>query len=688
MSKASADAQAYALKKQQLLEKAARLKEERKSGVRSEQRSSSVTPRQETRTQEYQEEEPEYERQPSARGRGSTYSNSPRDYEEEPQMNYSNSRNNMNGGYSNGSGGYSNSNSSYGIADAMSDPQARGRGPLVKKLPWETNNRKSAPPRQLEPLEYSRSNSQENVFEDQDQASKLAILKAKRTSSKITSSNSNSSSNSNYASSNSSSMQSPKHKPQARHYQDEYDEPQYEDEEPQYQPQRTQQKQVQQRQPPPQQMQKPRQRMQEEQYEEPRYEEPPRQQNNRNRMQQEPRQEQRQEQRQEPRQEQRQEPRKVANRRDEPDVPMSNQRQTQQPARGRPAPQETRSNGRSTQKQPPPEEYHEPEPDPYDIPIAVAKKSAAAAAPPAFASNANMDLVECGICGRRFASDRIEKHEGACQKSNKQRKVFDSTKNRVEGTEAEKFVLKKKPPAKNANRSENSGDMPSNKIPKWKRDRLAFINAIRAARGEAPEKAEAVYDADGQEVEMEVDDGLVPCQYCGRRFNETAQQRHVKICQSVFMKKGGKPVPQKAAASPAMNRTQAEPKAAPAKKAAPAQQLSKTSAFPGGGSGGGGSSNNNNGNRNMNATMMSPKAAPVKAALTTSPSVAKAPAQSRIGATTKAAEENMVACPHCARRFDKYSADRHIGICQKIFTKPKAAQGAAPAKGVAKPIKR
>ena len=54
-------------------------------------------------------------------------------------------------------------------------------------------------------------------------------------------------------------------------------------------------------------------------------------------------------------------------------------------------------------------------------------------------------LVSCSICGRNFASDRIEKHESVCAKTkSKKRKVFDITKMRVKGTEAEGFVLNNK----------------------------------------------------------------------------------------------------------------------------------------------------------------------------------------------------------------------------------------------------
>lgn len=66
--------------------------------------------------------------------------------------------------------------------------------------------------------------------------------------------------------------------------------------------------------------------------------------------------------------------------------------------------------------------------------------------------NGKDGLVSCSLCGRSFASDRIEKHEGICAKTkSKKRKVFDITKMRVKGTEAESFVLA--PPTRNGHLS-------------------------------------------------------------------------------------------------------------------------------------------------------------------------------------------------------------------------------------------
>lgn len=58
------------------------------------------------------------------------------------------------------------------------------------------------------------------------------------------------------------------------------------------------------------------------------------------------------------------------------------------------------------------------------------------------------NLKPCRNCSRRFAVDRLQKHEEICMKTaNKKRKPYDATKHRVLGTEAEAFVAK---PGKNA----------------------------------------------------------------------------------------------------------------------------------------------------------------------------------------------------------------------------------------------
>lgn len=48
-------------------------------------------------------------------------------------------------------------------------------------------------------------------------------------------------------------------------------------------------------------------------------------------------------------------------------------------------------------------------------------------------------LVSCHNCGRKFAEDRLEKHEKFCRNATKKRKVMDPSKTRTKGTELEQY---------------------------------------------------------------------------------------------------------------------------------------------------------------------------------------------------------------------------------------------------------
>lgn len=95
-----------------------------------------------------------------------------------------------------------------------------------------------------------------------------------------------------------------------------------------------------------------------------------------------------------------------------------------------------------------------------------------------------VDVTPCSICGRKFASDRLVKHEKVCAKaSTSKRKVYDTRKHRSMGTDHEQYVAsgkyleepKKRPKAD------------------WRAQHENFIKAIRYAKGlsdEPPPPAE------------------------------------------------------------------------------------------------------------------------------------------------------------------------------------------------------
>jgi len=77
-----------------------------------------------------------------------------------------------------------------------------------------------------------------------------------------------------------------------------------------------------------------------------------------------------------------------------------------------------------------------------DAPVSSTKRGGGA-----FAGNSSSGvtgLYPCSICNRSFASDRIQQHQEACKKANKERRVFDSTKQRLQGTEAAAYFRKGK----------------------------------------------------------------------------------------------------------------------------------------------------------------------------------------------------------------------------------------------------
>ncbi|GFR74538.1 zinc finger C2HC domain-containing protein 1C-like isoform X1, partial [Elysia marginata] len=55
-------------------------------------------------------------------------------------------------------------------------------------------------------------------------------------------------------------------------------------------------------------------------------------------------------------------------------------------------------------------------------------------------------LMPCRQCGRKFAPDRLKKHQDACVKANKPRKEFNAALKRVEGTEMAKYAGKNRKP--------------------------------------------------------------------------------------------------------------------------------------------------------------------------------------------------------------------------------------------------
>ncbi|XP_069682814.1 serine-rich adhesin for platelets-like isoform X2 [Periplaneta americana] len=130
-------------------------------------------------------------------------------------------------------------------------------------------------------------------------------------------------------------------------------------------------------------------------------------------------------------------------------------------------------------------------------------------------------LLPCTICNRTFKPESLEKHIKICEKNaTKKRKTFDSSKQRIQGTELAEFlpVIPKNVEKSPAKKSQSS----------WKQKHLEFVTTIRQARGvsDDPHKrglAPAVMQTRPANHEQ--------CPHCSRNFGPKAFDRHIEWCK-------------------------------------------------------------------------------------------------------------------------------------------------------------
>jgi len=124
-------------------------------------------------------------------------------------------------------------------------------------------------------------------------------------------------------------------------------------------------------------------------------------------------------------------------------------------------------------------------------------------------------LIPCRKCGRRFVADRIAVHENACL-SLKSRKKFNAVKQRIQGTDMEGIrrttQVPKKPPSV------------------WRQQHQEFIQALRYAKKLTAAEAAGVSLKHLPPLPPSSNPDYVQCPHCGRRFNQTAAERHIPSC--------------------------------------------------------------------------------------------------------------------------------------------------------------
>ncbi|KAI0223726.1 Zinc finger C2HC domain-containing protein 1A [Lamellibrachia satsuma] len=142
----------------------------------------------------------------------------------------------------------------------------------------------------------------------------------------------------------------------------------------------------------------------------------------------------------------------------------------------------------------------------------------------AFQADDDLALKECSICGRRFNIQSLKRHEPICLKaSQKPRKVFDSAKQRIDGTDA---VIA---PKTSTIRSKKTSSVQPRKST-WKEQHEEFISTIRAARGvqAAMQSGKPLPPPPAPSLNPD----YVQCPYCDRRFNANAAERHIPFCKT------------------------------------------------------------------------------------------------------------------------------------------------------------
>lgn len=140
-------------------------------------------------------------------------------------------------------------------------------------------------------------------------------------------------------------------------------------------------------------------------------------------------------------------------------------------------------------------------------------------------------LIRCGICKRNFAEDRIEKHQVICQKTKvKKRKIYDASKKRVQGTEAETYLKK---PISAARAAPKAVSTTAPKASNWRSKHEDFIKAIRAAKEMQAHLAKGGKLSDLPPPPPSENLDYVQCPHCSRRFNEGAAARHIPLCQNM-----------------------------------------------------------------------------------------------------------------------------------------------------------
>jgi len=140
-------------------------------------------------------------------------------------------------------------------------------------------------------------------------------------------------------------------------------------------------------------------------------------------------------------------------------------------------------------------------------------------------SAAEMQLIPCEDCGRRFNPASLEKHRAVCRNVfGKTRSTFESQNQRLRG-------VKEAASENNEAASRRRHRAVLETKVEVHQPAVATVTS-RAAEAETPAERSAKAGTSPRRAIRESE--LQPCQHCQRSFRPAALDKHVKVCQSVF----------------------------------------------------------------------------------------------------------------------------------------------------------
>nr|CAD7196946.1 unnamed protein product [Timema douglasi] len=134
-------------------------------------------------------------------------------------------------------------------------------------------------------------------------------------------------------------------------------------------------------------------------------------------------------------------------------------------------------------------------------------------------------LLPCAVCCRTFRPESLAKHAKICEKNvTKRRKTFDSSKQRIQGTDLAEFL-----PILHAVKKADKSPVKKTQS-KWKEKHMEFVRAIRAARI----TDETRLGGPGTQIASAPPPRPMDherCPHCDRFFGPKAFDRHVDWCK-------------------------------------------------------------------------------------------------------------------------------------------------------------